>query len=180
VPLCLCGKPPFLLNFDAKKTRKLKFTFAIIICLLFITCKKYPEGGSLFSLRDIDNRILGKRAIVGFTVDGIDSLDHLKSDPDFCNSSPFDYQLEFAFNSIDGNTLKSPCATFGNNYWGITDNKKQLKLAYHFEPGAASLYPIQFNEYKEVFWDIQKLQHGALWLKTILNGKEYEIKLELK
>jgi hypothetical protein len=158
----------------------LRITTILFIAILLVTCKKYPDGGHLFSLRNIDNRILGKRAIVGFTVDGIDSLDHLKSDSNFCSASPFDHQLEFAFNSIDGNTLTSPCATFGNNYWGITDDKKQLKLAYHFKSGAASLYPIQFNEYKVVFWNIQKLQHDALWLKTVLNGKEYELKLEIK
>jgi hypothetical protein len=157
----------------AKKIQPLKFTFAIIICLLFITCKKFPEGGHPFGLRDIETRIHGEWRIIGFTVNGIDSISHMKANADFCS----DYQLSFARHDIEGNVMTSPCVQFGNNYYGVTEDKMQLKLVYRFSPDAATLYPIQLNEYKTVFWTIERFAGHEFWLKTNLNGKEYEVKM---
>ncbi|CAN5212601.1 hypothetical protein BH09BAC5_BH09BAC5_24620 [soil metagenome] len=151
-----------------------RFPLLILFFIFISGCKKYPEGGHLFSLNGVDVRIEKKWKIVSFTVDGADSLPLLKSNPVFCES----YQLQFAHSKTLGNLLINPCSTFGNNYWGVSDDKKILKLAFHFSSVASELYPIQINDYVTVFWNIQLLKKEELWLKTNLNGKVYFVKLE--
>ncbi len=152
----------------------MRISVALLICLLLAGCKKYPDGGHPGGLKDLSVRIRGQYSILTFTVDGFDSLPQMKTDPDFCTA----YQFELAFDEILGKTVNSECATFGNNYWGITDDKTQLKIACHFNSGSAGLYPIEFNSYSVILWDILRFKNNELWLKTNLNGKEYELKCE--
>lgn len=155
---------------------EMRFTIFIFVLFLFAGCKKYPDGGHAITFKGLTNKIIGKWKILSFTVDGSDSLDFLKSDPDFCP----DYQLEFSRDDIFGNTMQSPCSHFGNNYWGVTDDKAQLKLVFHPDSSAATLFPVQLNAYKTVTWDIERLVRHELWLKVNYANKEYELKLERK
>ena len=154
----------------------MRFSLFIFVLLVFAGCKKYPDGGHALTFKGLTNKIIGKWKITSFTVDGADSLDFLRSDPDFCT----DYQLEFSRDEILGNIMQSPCSHFGNNYWGVTDDKAQLKLVFHADSSAATLFPVQLNAYKTVLWDIERLVRHEFWIKTNLGNKEYEMKLEQK
>jgi hypothetical protein len=151
-----------------------RFISFLLVLFLFAGCTKYPDGGHAITFRGLNNKILGKWKINSFTVDGADSLNFLKSDPGFCS----DYQLEFSRDDIFGNRMESPCAHFGNNYWGVTDDKAQFKLVFHTDTSSAKLFPIQLNEYKTVLWTIDRLTRKDFWLKINFANKNYELKLE--
>jgi hypothetical protein len=150
------------------------FYFGGIVIFILSGCKKYPEGGHLFSLSKTEQRITGTYGILDLEVNGIDTslsanaLSH-------CSGPP----IAFSINGFDNaKSLNSRCGQFPTNSWYVTGDKKHLVIQFVNTSGAGELYPIAINGDITVSWDIQRLKKDDLWLKTDLNGREYHLKLQ--
>jgi hypothetical protein len=149
-------------------------TISIILILLIITgCKKYPEGGHLFSLSKTEGRILGSYYIQELTVNSLDTS--LVGSSYMCTEA----DISFTSDGFEGSkTLNTLCGTFPTNSWYVTGNKRELIISFIYTPSAGDLYPIAINQNISVTWTIQRLTKNDLWLKTILNQREYHLKLK--
>lgn len=147
--------------------------FALVASVGISGCKKYPEGGHLFSLSKTEGRILGSYYIMELSVNNIDSS--LAGSPYMCNEA----DISFTSDGFEHTkTINSLCGTFPINSWYVTGDKRELIITYSFTPSAVDLYPIAINQDISVEWTIQRLTKNDLWLKTFLNQREYHLKLK--
>ncbi|MBA3283988.1 MAG: hypothetical protein H0U27_02860 [Nitrosopumilus sp.] len=145
----------------------------LILALVFISCKKYPEGGRISNLSRTEKRIIGAYGIVNLEVNGVDTS--LAGNPLYYCSGP-----PISFVCVDDNEKKvqSNCGTFPTNFWSVTGDKRNLVIDFFNTSGAQELYPIAINKNITVTWTIQRLHKDDLWLKTVLFGREYHLELQ--
>ncbi len=142
----------------------------MLAILIFVGCKKYPDGGYLIHI----NKIPGPYRIDELTVNGIDSTSSFNGNPCYCNRI---FQFSFVEDNGFGAKLQSNCGTFPTNTWQIAGDRRQILITFVYTASAGSLYPFIVNQNTTITWDIQRLKKDDLWLKTNLNGKEYYLKL---
>jgi hypothetical protein len=140
--------------------------------ILFGGCKKYPEGGHLFSFTNTEKRVVGSYHITGLTVNGNDTS--MTGNSCMCAEA----DIRFARETSDNlKVVKSLCCTFPKNDWYITNDRRQLIITYIYTTSAEELYPIAINDNISITWTIQRLTRNEVWLKTNLNMREYHLKL---
>lgn len=143
--------------------------FLILFAAFFIftTCKKYPENRLWF--KNPEKAFKGGR-IQYLNVDGADSLTY------FSSYFGFDFRNEFIEYDSESNDLNS------SHMFGDLSIKKKSKNAYLYLRMNSSVTnytnsPL-FTLNNSTSWEIIKLtRKSALKLRTIKNGKSYEILL---
>ena len=159
--------------------KKLTYFFLLLLfATIFETCKKYPDGGSIPILGKVENTIKGTWGVESLTVDGVDSTDHFKANPNYC-----EYPITFwYYGKWEQAITGSECGKFYNRYnWSTKDHNKLLTI--DFQKGDSlneKLPPLIFNADIYIIWTIQRLKKNQMWLKTNINSKDYFIKLNKK
>lgn len=167
------------------------FAFITVICT---TCKKYDEGGnSLFPER----KIVGKKVITLYSVDGVDSLKYLEDSVFKCRDYVIDFSNEqtsdeddkgyyfFRFNCL------SPIREFGCGFdsWRFGKDYISFNSFPSRESTAASMDYCKYIEQAcstgsnkdNAFnilcdsWTIIKLNNKELWIKKIKYNLKYEV-----
>jgi hypothetical protein len=138
----------------------------IVITIIACGCKKYNYNHTL-------KKIYGNYTVTSYTVDGIDSLSLFKDSLSTNFKFYFnDYDNAFGL-EIDGNTALGKHILIVQK-WGLMGDNTTLYLF-------ASAYNVigtgPFGEDKESTWTIIELTKELLRMKTLYNGKEYEISM---
>lgn len=146
----------------------MKKIILILIAIITIACgcKKYNYNRTL-------KKIYGTYTVTSYTVDGIDSLSLFKDSLSTNFKFYFDdYDNDFVL-EIDGNTALGKHILIVQT-WGLMGDNTTLNLW-------ASAYNVigtgPFGEDKESTWTILELSKEFLRMKTLYNGKEYEISM---
>jgi len=135
-------------------------------------CKKY-EDGPLLSFRSAKSRLFGEHTLVKYTVNDIDSLNL------FNDSLGLDFRfyyddvnslnvLNVEGNRKDGNYYPVICT------WQLEKNNTILKILTEYAYTGTG----PFGNNITPDWEILKLKHHDIIMKTTYNGKEYLIELK--
>ena len=138
----------------------------LIIVITIITGCRYKEG-PMISFNSVEKRIEGTWQVIGFTSDGVDSLQYYN---DSCGSIMQIYKeyhddtsYNILFKRISGNlTLTGYCTLFEHN-------KRMDVILY----GINVLGPIGNKRRSQ--WEILTLKKNELKISTDFNGKNYII-----
>jgi hypothetical protein len=143
----------------------------ILIYLFLITaiassCKKYEYNHTL-------KKIYGNYTVTSYTVDGIDSLSLFKDSLSTSFSFYWDETDSHCVLTIEGYTaLGKYIATVQT--WNLMGDNKSLYLRASRD-NVIGTGP--FGEHKESTWTILELTKKLLRMKSLYNGKEYEISM---
>jgi hypothetical protein len=142
--------------------KKLSFILLLLAITCTFGCKRYPDG-PLISFRSPEKRIEGTWQIVGFTSNGVDSIQYCI---DSCGSNmtiqipdPPDYWNYLWFNN-----------RFGAD-WKFSDNKKILNVYFSSTPSGAyytGAGPISLGSGSQ--WKILKLEMKKMNLPAASSG----------
>ncbi len=143
----------------------------MVIALFFTSC--YKDGGNTFNAK---SKIVGYWSVENLTVNGADSTDYLKSQPNYC-----EYPIIFGKYGIGRDyppTVGSECvAVHSTNYWELKKHKKQITIDFREgDSTSEELIPLIFNEGLYVTWNIVRLKDEQMWLQSNIKSKEYFIK----
>ena len=140
--------------------------YLIVILAIASSCKKYKYNHTL-------KKIYGTYTVTSYTVNGIDSLslfkDSLSTNFDFYYN---DYNNLYVL-EIKGNTALGKHILIMHN-WGLMGDNKTLNLhnGYNSKIGTGP-----FGGSKESTWTILELTKELLKMKSLYNGKDYEISM---
>ena len=155
-------EPISISNHMAKLEKCIGFLFLFLI-IFSAACKKYEEN-PLINLRSKETRLQGTYHLAGYTINGTDAMDSLKS------TSPLN---EFVF-FIDHRTYPSKDPVIGFQYFygscEWADHKKSLIL--YLEHTCFQNGPLSEKVNK---WSITKLTNNQLHLKMNYQDQEYRV-----
>ena len=154
---------------------KISVIFSILFLLIFISCKKYPEGPCI-SFRSAKSRIYGDHMLTVLTDNGVDELSQ------YYDSLGTGFQFNYDdFSKVDACSIHGETKLGWSSdlvwTWDLTNDNKILKITSSggYRP---SWGPFGTNILPE--WEILRLTKKEIKLKTTYNGKEYDISLKAK
>jgi len=148
--------------------KKIFYIIILLVISLSFACKKYSEG-PLISLRSVDKRIIAEWQVIGFTSDGVDSLQYYN---DSCGSIMWIYKdyhdATYYRINFEGDNIG-----FGGTF-NFSDNKKVMNI-YLVDIGITywGVGPIGSDKKSE--WKILKLTMDELKTSIDYNSKNYLI-----
>ncbi|MGD0712389.1 MAG: hypothetical protein ABR968_14535 [Bacteroidales bacterium] len=158
----------------------MKKFFCIVILLaiaLSFGCDRYPDG-PLISFRSVQKRLEGNWQVVGYTSDGVDSLQNYN---DSCGGY---MKMDFPpdWNYVDISFVSDANKPFKGNdaEFCFSDHYTIMNLIIH-KTLFKSLGPIGGNTSDGTYcnayesWKILKLEKKALKISTTYNGRSYLI-----
>ena len=147
---------------------KKPYYFIILLAIAFIGCHRYPDG-PLISLRSTEGRLEGNWQVVGFTSNGVDSLQYCI---DSCGSL-----MNINMQQANG---KYYFLTFSRNFgadWTFSDHKKLMNVTFFPDTVYAKTFygvglgPIMEGTSSQ--WKILKLEMKELEISATCNGCNY-------
>ena len=144
----------------------------VLCCLFFTTCKRYPDG-PIFSLRTVNNRLLGTYELEKYIVNGIDSTGLL---PPCKNLQSLKYGLTDGHYCYEFKPDEYLDGLDGNGGFLLSNDRKQIDIDYTVCPSCKNtIHQSTLNNY---WWEIRKLTIKEFWIKKVQDGVTYELHLK--
>lgn len=145
----------------------MKNIFLFFFLILLFGCKKYPEGG----YRDI--YVYDEWDVEYFSINGFDSTSYLKNQP-FYGKYFFSNEKEGSNDLFVYKNSTSSTNYNGDGYWMFLNHRGSVYVHFNNYSGPS----LGAYRAKDVVWEIRRLKHHQLWLKTVYNGKEFFVKFK--
>ena len=152
-----------------------KFLAVLVFAILVFGCsKKYPEGPK-FALRTPLQRIVGNWTLETYLINGVDSIS------EFGAYSKKEVGLQQQTTGASaGYTIKIGNNTdtinffYSTGYWGFLNNETTLKMEKKRITNVIGING-PLTQKQTINYDILRLTHLELWIRTDFENKTYEL-----